>query len=381
MAQVVVAVIGIALIVAPVLANQAWLDRHFLPSFMMSRTWYVAIETAVRVALAATGFALIFTARRVSGRFMTIVARYGVALVIAFALAVAASEIALQRVHLRPAEWRILDEEPRREPDPELGWRFIPNRVANATSGGRTIQYAFDAAGYRVRGGAERVDLDRPSLLFAGESVIFGDGLTYDESVPAQVEAILGIQAANFGVYGYSTDQAFLRLRRELPRFRQPVAVIVPFLTTLFGRNLDVDRPHLARGLVWQPARERGRIVTLTGLFFPFRRDTTIENGIVATRDVFAATVALARARQATPLVVVPHLGPESKPEESLRRRILDEAAVPYVFVPLDSTWHITWDHHPDARAARAIATAIAARLRADRTTTLSSTAHVENSQ
>jgi len=381
MAQVIVGVIGISLIAAAVLANQAWLDRHFLPSFMMSRTWYVTIETTARLTVAAVGFALVFAARRVGGRTMTFVTRYGLPLIGAIALAIAASEVALQRVHLRPTEWRILDEEPRREPDPELGWRFIPNRVADATSGGRTIQYAFDAAGYRVKNGGDRIDVDRPSLLFAGESVIFGDGLAYDESVPAQVEAMLGLQSVNLGVYGFSTDQTYLRLRRELPRFQHPVAVVVPFLTTLFGRNLDTDRPHLTSGLVWQPARERGRIATLTGLFFPFRRDATVENGIATTRDVFRATVALARARHATPLVVVPHLGPESPPEEVLRRRVLDEAAVPYVFVPLESTWHIAWDHHPDARAARAIATAIAARLRADRLTALSSIVHGENPQ
>ena len=231
-----------------------------------------------------------------------------------------------------------------------------------------------------MRSDGNRVDVDRPSILFAGESVIFGDGLTYDESVPGQVEATLGVQAVNFGVYGFSTDQTYLRLRKELPRFRRPVAVVAPFMTTLFGRNLDDDRPHLTNGLVWQPAHERGRVATLTGLFFPFRRDATVQRGISVTREVLVAIVNLARARHATPLIVVPHLGPESEPERSLRHHVLDEAAVPYVFVSLDSTWHIAWDHHPDARAARVIATAIASRLRADRDPA-SSSVRVEGSQ
>jgi len=381
MAEVFLLAAGIAIVIATVLANQTWLDRHFLPSFLMSRTWYVGIETAVRVALASMGLLVVFTARRAGVWLRAFLPRYGWRLAAAIVLAFAASELALQRVHFRPTEWRILDEEPRREPDAELGWKFIPNRTASATSAGRTITYSFDEFGYRIAHEGSGVDVDRPSILFGGESVMFGDGLTYDESIPRRVEAMLGAQAVNLGVYGFSTDQTYLRLRKELPRFRRPVAVVAPFMTTLFGRNLDQDRPHLTSGLVWQPARERGRLVTLTGLFFPFRRDSTVERGISVTREVMRGIVGLARSRGAIPLIVVPHLGLESDPERTLRHRVLDEAQVPYVFVQLDPTWHIAWDHHPDARAARVIADAIATRLRADRDPASSSTVRVERTQ
>jgi hypothetical protein len=40
-----------------------------------------------------------------------------------------------------------------------------------------------------------------------------------------------------------------------------------------------------------------------------------------------------------------------------------DEAALPYVMVEIDPAWHVPWDRHPDARASRAIAAAIAERL------------------
>jgi hypothetical protein len=39
---------------------------------------------------------------------------------------------------------------------------------------------------------------------------------------------------------------------------------------------------------------------------------------------------------------------------------------VSYLQVPLDPAWHLKGDLHPDPRAARAIALAIAARLRSD---------------
>jgi len=68
---------------------------------------------------------------------------------------------------------------------------------------------------------------------------MFGEGLTWEESVPAQVGAMMGTQSANLAVHGFGTDQAYLRLQMELARFRRPVAVVSLFMTALFGRNLD----------------------------------------------------------------------------------------------------------------------------------------------
>jgi hypothetical protein len=134
-------------------------------------------------------------------------------------------------------------------------------------------------------------------------------------------------------------------------------------MTALFGRNMDDDRPHLGPGLVWMPPEPHGRLVSLAGLLVPYRRDETVENGITVTRDVLRATVDLARARGATPLIVVPRLGPEEPPDAILRHRILDGAGVPYVEVELDPAWHLPWDRHPNAYGAHVIAEAIAARL------------------
>jgi hypothetical protein len=47
-----------------------------------------------------------------------------------------------------------------------------------------------------------------------------------------------------------------------------------------------------------------------------------------------------------------------------LRRRILDETGLPYLSVELDAAWRLPWDRHPNPRAAHAIATVVAARLR-----------------
>jgi hypothetical protein len=226
------------------------------------------------------------------------------------------------------------------------------------------VEYAIDPAGYRVRRLDEPVDPARPTILFTGESVMFGEGLTWEETVPAQVGAMLGLQSANLAVHGYSNDQAYLRLEAELPRFRRPVAVVSLFMTTLFGRNLDDDRPHLGPGLVPLPAAHESRMASLAALLVPYRTDQTVEQGVAVTQEVLRATITLARTRGATPLIVVPQFGPEDPGEEALRRRVLDDE-FPYLLVTIDASWRLPWDRHPNAQATHVIASAIAERLSA----------------
>jgi len=281
----------------------------------------------------------------------------------AVVLAIASSEIALRWIHRQPTEWLLREEEPRRQEDPELGWVLVPSHVGQPVIGGRPLEYATDASGYRVRQVDEPVDPQRPALVFAGESVMFGEGLAWNESIPAQVSAMLGIQSANLAVHGYSTDQMYLRLVHELPRFRHPVAVVSIFMTELFGRNLDADRPHLGPGLIWQPAEHKSRLMGLAGFVVPFRRDTTVDRGVRVTHDVLLAITGLARRRGATPLVIVPQFGSEDPAQRNLRERILYD--IPTVLVQLNPNWRLPWDRHPNAEAAHVIALAVAARLQA----------------
>jgi hypothetical protein len=334
-----------------------------VPSFFLPRHWYVVLETSGRLVMAALGAWLVTVGRLRAGRFASRTPARALHLVIATILALGASNLMLRRVHLRPYEWLSPDEEPRRQLDPRLGWTWVPGRTGHKLVGGRVIDYAIDAAGYRVSRVDEPVDLDRPTILFTGESVMFGEGLTWEETIPAQVGTMMGMQTANLAVHGYGNDQAYLRLQTELPHFRQPVVVVSLFMTALFGRNLDQDRPHLGPGLVWLPAEQRPRLSSLAKLIVPYRADTTVERGVTVTRQELCATNDLAGARGAIPLLVVLQFGHEEEPETALRRRILDNASIPYVLVEIDSSWRLPWDRHPNARAAHAIATAIAKEL------------------
>jgi hypothetical protein len=356
-----IAAVGTALVIAALAANQYWLDRHFLPSFFMPRRWYVLIETAVRGAFLVAGVLLVLGRSRAARR-LTVAPAATVRIVAAVTLAIAAGEVVLRSIHLRPTEWLLAEEEPRRQPDGQLGWVLAPARAGRSRVNGRMIEYAIDPSGYRARHVDDGVDFDRATIVFAGESVMFGEGLTWDESIPAQVGAMLDVQSANLAVHGYSTDQMYMRLNRELPRFRHPLAVVSIFMTELFGRNLDADRPHLAPGLSWRPAEHASRLMSLAALLVPYRRTETVERGIGVTREVLLAIAHLVRARGAAPLVILPQFGPEDRAQLGIRERVLAED-VPSVVIALDPDWRLPWDRHPNARAARAIAAAIASRL------------------
>src|SRR5262249_27448998 len=151
----------------------------------------------------------------------------------------------------------------------------------------------------------------------------------------------------NLAVHGYGTDQAYLRLQRELPRFRQPVAVLSIFMTELFGRNLDDDRPHLMPDLTWRPAQPASRLMSLAGLLVPYRRDATVEEGLRMTHAALRAIVDLAHARDVPALIVVPQFGSENDVQRWVRERIVGDD-VPHVLVPLDAGWRLAWDRHPD---------------------------------
>jgi len=363
-AEALVALCGIALIALALAFTQGWLDRHILPSFYVMRRWYVVLESSARVALAALGVLMLLVARRRIARLLAQRPSAVIAGAVAALLAIAAGQITLAWLH-PSTQWLLASVEPLRRPDPRLGWTFVPGREGHKTVGGRTIAFAFDAAGYRVRRVDEPVDPARPTMLFAGESVMLGEGLNWDETIPAQVGAVTGVQSANLAVHGYATDQAYLRLEADLPRFQRPVAVVTLFMTALLGRNLDDNRPHLGPGLVWLPAVPHARLMSLATLIVPFRREATVERGIAMTRDVLRATAALAASRGATPLIVVPQFGREDEHERTLRRRILDDAGLPYLYVTFDDDgWRIPGDLHPNAPTARRIAVAIADRLK-----------------
>src|SRR4029077_7214735 len=100
-----VASIGIALLSCAVIANQRFLDRHFVPSFFLPNDWLVVLQTAGRLAMAVLGPGLAVVGRRRVGRFTARTPEGALRSVMAVVVALGASELVLNRVHLRPVEW------------------------------------------------------------------------------------------------------------------------------------------------------------------------------------------------------------------------------------------------------------------------------------
>ena len=105
------------------------------------------------------------------------------------------------------------------------------------------------------------------------------------------------------------------------------------------------------------------RLVELARRVLRYRSEAAIDEGVATTQAVLRATIALARARGAAALIVVPQFQPEDPTERAIRQRVLDAAHIPYLLVPLDPGWRLAVDRHPDARGAEAIAAAIARAL------------------
>lgn len=113
---------GVALLVTAFAANQPWLDRHFLPSFLLPRYRYIQIETIVRLFLGTIGTLLVFIARPAARWVTPRTAQLALRAVIAAVLAVVAGGLALDHMGLGPTEWLAREDEPRRQPDLRLGW-------------------------------------------------------------------------------------------------------------------------------------------------------------------------------------------------------------------------------------------------------------------
>lgn len=369
-ANLVLGAAGLSMITLAILADAAWAHRHFLPTWKWSWQFQSDFLLVVRCIVLMAGLALICVARpRLVGSIQAGHGRENLVIGGITAIAVIAAFATAEGV-LRTRGWRSAHEkwgpkEPLNLPDPILGWTLAPSHAGSAMIQGRKIYYATNAQGYRVRSAADKLDFNRPTILFAGESIMLGYGLEWRESIPAQVQEISGVQTANLAVEAYATDQSYLRLRREISRFGNPVAVIILFMPKLLDRNLDVDRPHLDEQLNWHRAQPPAlRLVELTRRVTRYRSSSAIRRGIAMTQAVFRAAVDLARSKHAQPIIVVPQFLPEERSEAEIRHEVLDAGRLTYLLIPLDRSWRIPADGHPDARAARAMAQNIFQHLR-----------------
>lgn len=167
--------------------------------------------------------------------------------------------------------------------DAELGW--CVRRDYQGTEGRVTI----DAAGRRTRRTyADPLASGVRRWVAVGESFTFGEEVADDEAWTARLEALEpGLELWNHGCGGYGTDQALLRLARDV---RGPVdGVLVGLMSENIGRNVNRYRPLWYPGA--QPAAKPRYVLAPGGLELvpqPYR-----------TRAEFVAAVADGSVRAA----------------------------------------------------------------------------------
>jgi hypothetical protein len=359
---------GFGLILFAMVADRDWVDRHILPHMFLQHGPQILWWMVERSLAFLVGFALILPVRRRVGRAFR--AGRGGALILDLCLMAIAVPLALlmSEFVLRSADWArlerwVLSEEPLRQADRHLGWTNIPNRTGVDQFGGTITRYALDARGRRIADLAQPLDPARPSILFAGESMMFGFRLSWQDTAAAQVGMATGLQSVNISVNGYGTDQELMRLRQELPRFARPVAVVALFAPSLLERSLDSHRPHLDAALRWHPGQPAWRLERVFKNVLLYHSTARIDEAVAMTRASLTAITAEARARGAIPLILVPEFMPEQPAERRLRERVL--TGLPYVQVRLDRRWSIPGDGHPNSYANRVMAQAIASALAA----------------
>jgi hypothetical protein len=222
---------------------------------MVSLDWQLGnmrpVAYGFQVGFAILALAIVLRKEWVSAQFHKIftsskrLAFVAVTVTLSLALSLIVTEGVLRLLHLPfQAKWVLL-ENPLARFDADLGWSYIPNQSLVEQFGAqrRKVPVYFDDLGCRVRGPGLRSDRSAPTVLFVGDSFTFGHGVTYEESFVGRLASMpdFPLQAVNFGVQGYGTDQSLLLLKRQFKNFNTKV-VVYTFIPEHINRNAYDDR-------------------------------------------------------------------------------------------------------------------------------------------
>jgi hypothetical protein len=362
-------------------ADSVWFQIHMLPGYCSLGHDDRARHALWRWGAVVLGIVLLGLVRpriaRWAGRkgpreTLATLARFGVATV----LALATSEVILRVTWPFKRKGAVDFVLPPAVPDARLTWVHEPNTTTNLLTDGRNVAYFFDAHGWRVRAPTTVFDFAKPTLLVVGESVAAGLGVNYDESFPAFLEDILGVQVVDTAVHGYGHNQSYLRMLDALPLLERPVAVVTMEFTQELERDVDDTRATLRLdpngALVLRPP-DTGWTAH-SGLCELWRRMTPYhdDSSIAIAHAIFADTIAQARRRGAYPLFVEAFYHrpcvPEADGTVPAEERMFAGLDADLQRVQLDPAEMVKMgalviDEHPNGRSHRKIADVIVAAL------------------
>jgi hypothetical protein len=368
--QSLVAGIGVLFVSWALLVDRQWFEVHTTPHYCFERTEQVARAAVERWSGAALGVLLVvavpFAGRWAGHHSARHVMRAVARVVAAVLLALVACEIILR---LRKApEGVMLHYEPDSEGDERFVYRAIRSHTTEHHLEAKTLRFVIDANGYRVRDEHEVIDFDRPTMIFAGESITSGFGLNYEETHPAMLSERFGVQVVNIGVQGYGNDGAYMRLHEELPRFRRVLATVTLVVHIAVERNTWPGRPHLVirdDGTSFLEPSTDGASLRLLPIAESLYHSS---EALRRERALLSATARESQEHGALAVFVLTNSGPLCQPDDSGQpsadRTIFDGLGLTHVRVDLGPDSWDTTIKHPGVRAQEAIADALERILR-----------------
>ena len=357
---------GFLLLALAARATPEWFERHVVvPEFYLPPPGWML--PALRTVVALTGLLFVLVLRPLAGRAamrlgpretLAAAARISVAVLLSLAVCEGALR-AIDKPDLESPHPRL--ESRLGVPDARLGWALTPEKTTPVRMAPQlpAIEYSVDALGDRAPAATFREDPARPTIVLTGESIAFGHGLPWRDTIAARLEVLTGAQVVVVAVGGYGSDQAYLRAVDALARLQRPIAVVTIVVPVQLSRNLHDYRPRLALDgarLVGRPARHaRFRVQNLLANELRYMSDAKLAESLALTRAIFEATQRAAAARGARTLFVTPSFG---APAPALLASLL--AGLPNAPVELASARILAYDGHPDPEGALQIARAIA---------------------
>lgn len=138
------------------------------------------------------------------------------------------------------------------EYDPDLGWRFIPNRRNFIVCAGNRRQYIdINSWGFRDDPVPSDHD-DMRKILVLGDSFVSNVSVRDDEVFTEVLEGMLENTAVlNFGVNGYGQVQEYLLLRQWLDRIDPDIVILLIYVRNDFDDNVGVNWRYLPPVARW----------------------------------------------------------------------------------------------------------------------------------
>ncbi len=226
-----------------------------------------------------------------------------------------------------------------------------------------------DVHGYRVPSPATTIDLGAPSIVMSGESVAFGFGLAYEDTIGARLAQRTGLQDVNVAVNGFSNALTLQRLEDALPKLAKPVAVVCFVVHTWLDRNTDPRGWHV----VWNDGRmmpllppeppTSSPLLALGRSVFRYHDDHRLEIG----RQLLSQTAEFIRSRNAAPIFVFTQCGARCRSTEFVVSELTRDLDAPWISLDTPEEENLPGDMHPGPKAAVRYTDAIESVLRANR--------------